>query len=73
MKVITYEVSSFVGTWNGHRIRKQSKRPTTVPGIPNFLYTNPKPPAAHYGTPIDRDIVSILKENTAQWGGLIDY
>lgn len=58
--ILRSEISTFVETWNGHRIRPQKARPNHIAGIPNELYTNRSLP--RYGWTPDPELLAQLEE-----------
>jgi len=60
MPILRAEITTYVETWNEHRIRPQRQRPNHVPGVPNQLYTDASTP--RYGWVPDIEFLAQLDE-----------
>ena len=58
--ILRSEISTYVETWNHHRIRPQKARPNHIAGIPNDLYTDRSLP--RYGWTPDLELLTQLSE-----------
>jgi hypothetical protein len=68
MPVIRIELQSFVETWNNHYIRKQPKRPNSIPGRPQYLYRYPPDSAVDHKQPVDFDALESIARGVAGYG-----
>ena len=64
MPILRSTISSYVGTWNRHRIRKQPKHPWVVAGKPIVLYYQSRQDQKQYADPA---LLRILQQDTANW------
>jgi hypothetical protein len=64
--ILRDEISTFVETWNEHRIRFDRDRLNHVAGIPNELYTNDTTP--RFGWVPDAQFLSQLSETVTGFG-----
>ena len=64
--ILRYEITTFVDTWNEHRIRSHRDRPNHVAGIPNELYTSNT--ARRYGWTPDARFLEQLSETVKDFG-----
>ena len=58
--ILRSEISTYVETWNEHKIRPQKQRANHAAGIPNELYTDGSIP--RYGWVPDVEFLSQLSE-----------
>lgn len=68
--ILRTELHAFAAEWNTHRIRKQRKRPNSIPGIPWMLYHHPKAPVRNEGLDLPRELHTRLQEDVKDYGNL---
>lgn len=68
MPLIRTQITSFVRTWNQHRIRKQSNRPYSVPGKPWMNYHFPPTGVENEGIQFNLDLFKQLQQDVKDWG-----
>ena len=64
--ILRDEITTFVETWNEHRIRPHRDRANHVAGIPNELYTDNA--ARRYGWTPDAGFLEQLSETVKDFG-----
>ncbi|KAL4962587.1 uncharacterized protein BDV14DRAFT_178267 [Aspergillus stella-maris] len=67
MPLIRTQITSFVRTWNQHRIRKQSNRPYSVPGKPWMNYHFPPTGVENEGIQFNMDLFKQLQQDVKDW------
>ena len=74
MPILRAEITTYVETWNEHRIRPQRQRPNHVPGVPNQLYTDASTPRFGWVPDIEFLAQQVLAEirNEVDTFGLVE-
>ncbi|KAI9776549.1 MAG: hypothetical protein M1816_005236 [Peltula sp. TS41687] len=67
MPVLRSQVENYVRTWNRHTIRKQNRRPNSVPGKPIRLYFYPPKNTSNCGLQVDRTLLAGLQADVEAW------
>lgn len=69
VEIIRAAVMEFAHMWNTHKIRKQSNRPHSIPGIPHVLYHYPElHGAASQGVRVPEAIIETLEQSLEGFG-----
>lgn len=74
MPIVRYQIQSYVETWNIHDIRKQPRRPQSIPGKPYINYYHPNlqvydtpDKVEDYCVPLDQDLLRTMQQDICDW------
>ncbi|KAL4860412.1 hypothetical protein BDV12DRAFT_191720 [Aspergillus spectabilis] len=67
MPLLRIQVTSFVRTWNSHKIRRQRNRPHLVHGKPFMNYNFPPTGVQNHGIQFNQELFKSLQEDVQEW------
>jgi hypothetical protein len=68
MPILRSHVTSYIRTWNIHRIRKQKNRPYVTHGKPYMNYNHPTAGVQKYGFAVGNESLDSLWNDVKDWG-----